>query len=78
MYFICRRGDTVASGKHCEIEFALYKGDEFLDIGTAKYLSNKWGLKQRTIYYLAYSKREQASNKKNGFIALALGPCEEQ
>ena len=40
-------------------EYALYKGEEFLDIGTAVFLANKFGLKEKTIRWLAFCRRKE-------------------
>ena len=31
--------------------FALYRGDQFIDLGTIKYLANLLGVKERTIKF---------------------------
>ncbi len=41
-------------------EYALYKGDELLDVGALEYLSRKFSIKKRTLLFyqsLAYRKR---------------------
>ena len=32
-------------------EYAVYKGDQFIDLGTADYLANKFGVLRKTIWY---------------------------
>ena len=32
-------------------EYALYKGDKFIDIGTAEYLANKLKVKVKSIHF---------------------------
>lgn len=53
-------------------EYALYKGDELLGIGTAKELAKMHGVKEKTIYFYTspvYKKRCAArpQNKGNFF-----------
>ena len=41
-------------------EYAVYKGDKFIDLGTTDYLANKLGVSVETIRFLskpAYKKR---------------------
>ena len=32
-------------------EYAVYKGDQFIDLGTVDYLANKFGVPRKTIWY---------------------------
>lgn len=34
-------------------EYAMYKGDEFIDIGTAEELAKKYNMKVTSVYYMA-------------------------
>ena len=59
------------------IEYALYKGDKFIDIGTAKELAKKCNVKPETIEFYAspsYLKRlERVKDKYNkGFVCFRL------
>lgn len=48
-------------------EYALYKGDELLGIGTLKELAEKNGVKPSTIYFYispSYKKRGNGRNRK--------------
>ena len=37
--------------------YALYKGDTFLNVGTAKELAEWWGVTVKTILFYCHSKR---------------------
>ena len=59
------------------IEYAIYKGDKFIDIGTAKELAKKCNVKPETIEFYAspsYLKRlEKVKDKYNkGFVCVRL------
>lgn len=69
-----KRGRKVG---HCFTEYALYKGDEFLDIGTADALSEKWNISKKTIHWLACCKRYHNQNHKGGYVVLKLGLKED-
>jgi len=58
-------------------EYALYKGDTFLDIGTAGYLSKKWNIRVKTIYWLAACRRLKELNHKSGWVVVALEEDED-
>ncbi|WP_164905634.1 hypothetical protein [Latilactobacillus sakei] len=52
-------------------EYAVYKGDQFIDLGTADYLANKFGVLRKTIWYWtapAYWRK----NKGNSLIAIRI------
>lgn len=58
--------------------YALYKDDEFIDLGTKKYLSEKIGVKPDTINYYnsqAYKKRIENMKFKgrNSYIVIKIG-----
>jgi len=59
-------------GKHQTREYALYKGDEFIDIGLARELSEKYGIKMDTIYWKAYCNNWKERNHKGGYIVIPL------
>lgn len=47
-------------------EYALYKGDKFIDLGTAAELSKRTGLSESTIYFYlspAYLRRIKKKDK---------------
>ena len=63
--------------KRKTIEYAIYKGDKFIDIGTAKELAEKRNVKPETIEFYAspsYLKRlEKVKDKYNkGFVCVRL------
>ena len=43
--------------------YAMYKGDTFIDLGTAKELSKKHNIKVKTLYWLATAKKVDRSGK---------------
>ena len=45
--------------------YALYKGDKFIDVGTAKEIAERQGMLPKRIRYLAHSKREKTREEKN-------------
>ena len=48
-------------------EYALYKGDRFIDLGTRKYLSELLNVTEQTIYFYAtptYKKRGGENNNR--------------
>ena len=63
--------------RHYWKEYALYKGDEFLDIGTADELSQKYDLTVKTLHWLATSTRAKNFPHKYGYVVLPL-PKEEE
>ncbi len=55
------------------IEYALYKGDEFLDIGTAEQLGSKFDLSANTVkYYASNAHLERLKKKDDGIVAVRL------
>ena len=63
-------------------EYALYKGDEFVDIGTIRQLSKSLGIKENTLRYLASNKHyERVASRKaseyGSLIAFKLDESEE-
>lgn len=57
-------------------DYALYKGDELLDMGTAEEIAARRGVKPETIYYYATSQyRKRRRNSKTGrfFICCTFG-----
>lgn len=61
------------------MEYALYKGEEILSIGTIEEIAKELGVRKETIYFYqssAYKKRvNKRKNKKNFRI---LVPIEEE
>ena len=52
-------------------EYAVYKGEEFLDIGTARELAEKFNVKEDTVYYWATNTNKKRVGK-NGKVAVKL------
>lgn len=51
--------------------FALYRGDQFIDLGTIEYLANLLGVKERTIKFYStptYQKR----NNYQGYVVIRI------
>jgi hypothetical protein len=62
---------------HREHEYAIYKGDTFIDIGTKKELALKFGCKPEYIEHLStpvHYRRRFKNNESNSMIAVKLGP----
>ena len=60
-------------------EYALYHGEEFIDIGTIEYLAKLLNVKKRTIYFYstpAYKKRVPDESKR--YIVILLEDEEEE
>lgn len=57
--------------KHMK-QYALYKGEEFIDIGTAKELAEKIGTTVKTLYWYAYSGRYKSKEHKRGYVVVLL------
>lgn len=55
-------------------EYALYKGDDFIDIGTKEYLAHLINVKPKTIQYLGSNayKKKYDFNMKNKMVAVRL------
>lgn len=51
-----------------EPEYAIYKGDKFLDLGTAKYLAKKFHKTEKKIKYLGLP---SVHKKSHGNMTLA-------
>ncbi|WP_096269483.1 hypothetical protein [Paucisalibacillus globulus] len=57
-------------------EWGVYKGDEFLFIGSTKECANRLGVSENTIYFYttnAYKRRIEKRNAKNPIILVDLG-----
>lgn len=56
-----------------EKEYAVYKGDTFIDLGTLEYLENKLNLKRKTLLWYSYCKRwKKQAEVGNRFIVICL------
>ena len=56
-------------------EYALYKGDKFVDLGTIRKLSVALGIKEASLRYLlypAYQRRIARRNTKNPMILIEI------
>lgn len=54
--------------------YALYKGDNFIDLGTKQYLANLLGVSEKTIYFYSsnvYKKRKNY-NFKNCYVVIEV------
>lgn len=61
-----------------EKEYAVYKGEEFIDIGTAKELAERFNTTVKTIQWYAGSKRyKNQTHKKGGYTIVAIEEDEE-
>ena len=56
-------------------EYALYKGDTFIDLGTTKYLSEKYEIKEQTIR--KYSCASYRTRSKEPLICIRLEDDED-
>ena len=52
------------------IIYGLYKGDKFLDVGTAEELANKFGVKKATIQYYASPANKRRNKHDNSIVAV--------
>lgn len=63
-------------------EYALYKGDEIIGIGTAKELAEKLGIKPETIRWYATPSQEKrvaaAADPENQMIAVKIDEKDEE
>lgn len=56
--------------------YAIYRGDTFVDVGTAEELSKRMNVTKRTIYYLSgkvYKRRLENRNSRNALIGIVVG-----
>lgn len=54
-------------------EYALYKGDELLDMGTLKYLSNKYKVKIKSLLFYGSPTYAKSTSEKKGKRLVKLG-----
>ena len=52
-------------------DYALYKGDKFLDLGTIKYLSKKYHIEEKTLRYYGMPTGINRAGK-NGYIVIKI------
>jgi hypothetical protein len=67
--------NTIKKGRKEQI-YGLYKGDIFLDVGTAKELSKKFNVTRKTVQFWStpsYKKRVEATGDINRLIAVKIG-----
>lgn len=57
--------------------YALYKGDDFIDIGTSKELAKIMGVKQETIWFYA-SELWKERSKCESWVLVDLGSNKEE
>lgn len=57
-------------------DYALYMGDTFIDLGTIEYLSKKYNLKKRTLYWYASAKRHKEQEK--GMVVVKIEDDENE
>ena len=54
-------------------EYALYKGDKFIDLGTKQYLANLLGVNIRTIeFYHSPTYRKRGKEYSNRYIVIKI------
>lgn len=53
-------------------QYALYKGEEFIDIGNAKELAERVGTTVNTILWYAGSNRYKSKEHKRGYVVVLL------
>lgn len=53
-------------------QYAIYKDEEFLDIGTSKELSKKYNLTLKTFYWYATSRRYKSQDHRRGYTIFAM------
>lgn len=58
-------------------EYALYKGDKFIDIGTKEYLANLLNVRKETIEFYA-SPTQLKRNKDNGYVVIRIDDDHER
>ena len=56
------------------IIYALYKGDEFIDLGTKKELAKKYNIKEHTIvFYASPAYKRRIKDKINRYVCEKIG-----
>ena len=51
-------------------EYALYKGDKFIDIGTKEYLANLLNVRKETIEF--YASPTKLKRTENGYVVIRI------
>ncbi len=59
------------------VEYALYKGDKFIDIGTKEYLAKLLNVRKETIEFYA-SPTQLKRNKDNGYVVVRIDDDERE
>ena len=59
-----------------ENEYALYKGDQFLAIGTSRELANYLGVSYETIKFYTSKKYQKRCSGDNHYVVVNLGTKE--
>ena len=58
------------------VEYALYRGDEFLDIGTIKELSKRYNISVKTLrWYSTPCYKNKIKNKNKSDIDIIMAEC---
>ena len=59
-------------------DYAVYRGDEFVDLGTLDYLSNVLGIARRTLQFLkSPSGRKRINGERHGIIIIKIEDGDE-
>lgn len=58
-------------------EYALYKGDKFIDIGTKEYLASLLNVRKETIEFYA-SPTQLKRNRDNGYVVVRIDDDERE
>jgi hypothetical protein len=59
------------------VEYALYKGDKFINIGTKEYLAKLLNVRKETIEFYA-SPTKLKRNKDNGYVVVRIDDDERE
>ena len=60
--------------KRNKVIYALYKGDEFIDLGTKKELAIKYNIKEHTIvFYASPAYKRRIKDKLNRYVCEKIG-----
>lgn len=59
------------------VEYALYKGDKFINIGTKEYLAKLLNVRKETIEFYA-SPTQLKRNKDNGYVVVRIDDDERE
>lgn len=64
-------------GRHRWKEYALYKGEEYIDSGYLNELSEKWGVNEKYLLWTACCNSFKEKEHKRGYMAVRLDEEEE-